>query len=54
MDFALDAAGWDPTTIDALSTTLEDYAVIFSSKLVYGECFLHPIEIKVPPGIEPI
>ena len=36
IDFALDAAGWDPTALDALSTTLTTYAnVVSSSKLDY-------------------
>ena len=53
--FALDAAGWDSTAIDALSTTLTTYADVFSSsKLDYGECSLRPFEIKVPRGIQPI
>ena len=53
--FSLDAAGWDPTALDALSTTLTTYADIFSSsKLDYGECSLRPFEIKVPPGTPPI
>ena len=55
IDFALDAAGWDPTAIDALSTTLTTYADVFSSsKLDYGECSLRPFEVKVPPGTQPI
>ena len=55
IDFALDAAGWDPTALDALSTTLTTYADVFSSsKLDYGECFLRPFENKVPPGTQPI
>ena len=55
IDLALDAAGWDPTAIDALSTTLTTYADVFSSsKLDYGECSLRPFEIKVPPGTQPI
>ena len=55
IDFALDAAGWDSTAIDALSTTLVTYAdVISSSKLDYGECSLRPFEIKVRPGTQPI
>ena len=55
IDFALDAAGWDPAALDALSTTLTTYADVFSSsKLDYGECSLRPFEIKVPPGTQPI
>ena len=55
IDLALDAAGWDPTAIDALSTTLTTYADVFSSsKLDYGESSLRPFEIKVPPGTQPI
>ena len=55
IDFALDAAGWDPAAFDALSTTLTTYADVFSSsKLDYGECSLRPFEIKVPPGTQPI
>ena len=55
IDFALDAAGWDPTAVDALSTTLSTYADVFSSsKLDYGECSLRPFEIKVPLGTQPI
>ena len=55
IDFALDAAGWDPPAIDALSATLVAYADVFSSsKLDYGECSLRPFEIKVPPGTKPI
>ena len=55
MHFALDAAGWDPTAIGALSTTLTTYADVFSSsKLDYGECSLRPFEIKVPSGTQAI
>ena len=55
IDFALDAPGWDPPAIDALSDTLAAYADVFSfSKLNYGECSLRPFEIKVPPGTQPI
>ena len=55
IDFALDAAGCDPTALDALSTTLTTYADVFSSsKLDYGECFLRPFEVEVPPGTQPI
>ena len=55
MDFALDAAGWDPTALDALSTTLTTFADVFSSsKSDYGECSLCPLEIKVPPGTQSI
>ena len=54
IDFALDAAGWDPTALDVLSTILITYADVFSSsKLDDGECFLRPFEIKVPPGTRP-
>ena len=53
--FALDAAGWDSTALDALSATLVTYADVFSSsKLDYGECSLRPFEIKMPPGTQPI
>ena len=53
IDFALDAAGWDPAALDALSTTLTTYADVFSSsKRDYGECSLRPFEIKVPPGTQ--
>ena len=55
IDFALDAAGWDPPAIDALYATLVAYADVFSSsKLHYGECSLRPFEIKVPHGTQPI
>ena len=56
IDFALDAPGWDPNAIDALSATLTEYAFVFfpSSKLDYGACSLYPLEIKVPPGTQPI
>ena len=55
IDFALDAAGWDPAALDALSTTLVTYADVFSSsKLDYGECSTRPFEIMVPPGTQPI
>ena len=55
IDFALDAPGWDSPAIDALSDKLAAYADVFSfSKLDYGECFLRPFEIKVPPGTQPI
>ena len=55
IDFALDAAGWGPTALDALSTTLTTFADVFSSsKLDYGECSLRPFEIKAPPGTRPI
>ena len=55
IDFTLDAPGWDPPAIDALSDTLAAYADVFSfSKLDYGECSLRPFEIKVPPGTHPI
>ena len=54
IEFALDAPGWEPSAIDALSATLE-YADIFSSsKLDYGACSLQSFEIKVPPGTQPI
>ena len=55
IDFALDAAGWGPTALDALSTTLTTLADVFSSsKLDYGECPLRPFEIKLPPGTQPV
>ena len=55
IDFALDAAGWGHTALDALSTTLTTFADVFSSsKLDYGECSLRPFGIKVPPGTQPI
>ena len=55
IDLALDTAGWDPTAIDTLSTTLTTYADVFSSsKLDHGEYSLRPFEIKVPPGTQPI
>ena len=55
IDFALNAAGWDPAALDALSTTLVTYADVFSSsKLDYGECSARPFEIKVPPRTQPI
>ena len=55
MDFALDAPGWDPSAIDALSATLTEYVNIFPpSKLDYDACSLRPFEIKVPPGTHPI
>ena len=55
IDFALDAAGWDPAALDVLSTTLTTNADVFSSsKLDYGECSQRPFEIKVPPGTQPI
>ena len=55
IDFALDAAGWDPTAIDTISTTLTTYAdVLSSSKLDYVQCYLRPFKIKVPPGTQPI
>ena len=55
LDFALNSAGWGPTALDALSTTLSTFADVFSSfKLNYGECSLRPFEIKVPPGTQPI
>ena len=55
IDSALDAAGWDPTALDAFSTTLTTYADVFSSsKSDYGECSLRPFETKVPPGTQPI
>ena len=54
IDFALDAAGWAPPALDALSTTLTTFAdVISSSKSDYGECSLRPFEIKIPPGTQP-
>ena len=55
IDFALDAPGWEPSTIDALSATLTEYADILSlSKLEYGACSLRPFRIKIPPGTQPI
>ena len=55
IDFALDAPGWEPPAIDALSDTLAAYADVFSlSKLDFGECSLRPFEIKVPTGTQPI
>ena len=55
IDFALDAPGWDPGAIDALSATIKKYADIYSSsKLDYGVCSLRPFGIKVPPGTHPI
>ena len=57
LDFALliDAPGWEPSAIDALSATLAEYAYIFfSSKLDYGACSLQPFEIKVLHGTQPI
>ena len=54
IDFALDAAGWDPAALDALSSTLTTFSDVFSSsKLDYVECSLRPFEIKVPPGTQP-
>ena len=53
IDFALNAAGWGPTALDALSTTLTTFADVFSSsKLDNGDCSLRPLEIKVPPGTQ--
>ena len=55
LDFALDSAGWGPTALDALSTTLTTFADVFSSsKLDYGQFSLCPFEIKVPPGTQSI
>ena len=55
IDFVLDAPGWDPSAIDALSATLTEYAdIVYSSKLDYSVCSLRPLEIKVPPGTHPI
>ena len=55
IDFALDAAGWGPTALDALSTTLTTFADVFSSsKLDHDECSVRPFKIKVPPGTQPI
>ena len=55
IDFALDAPGWDPPAIDALSDTLAACADVFSlSKLDNDECPLRPFEIKVPMGTQPI
>ena len=54
IDFALDAPGWDPSAIDALSATLTEYADMSSSSTQdYGDCSLCPSEIKVPPGTQP-
>ena len=51
----LDAPGWDPSAIDALSVTLTECAdIVFSSKLGYGECSLHHFQIKVLPRTQPI
>ena len=55
IDLALDAPGWDPGAIDALSATLNEYAdIFFSSKQDYGAFSPRPFEIKVPPGTYPI
>ena len=55
IDFALDTPSWDPSAIDAFSATLTEYADIFSSSPQdYGDCSLRPLEIKVPPGTQPI
>jgi len=55
MDFAFDATGRDSATIDALSSTLTDFADVFSSsKLDYRECSLRPFQIKAPPGAQAI
>ena len=55
IDFALDALGWEPGAIDALSATLTEYVdIISSSKLDYGACSLRPFESKVLPGTQPI
>ena len=55
IDFSLDAPGWEPSAIDALSATLAEYAdIISSSRLDYGACSLRPFEIKVPPGTQSI
>ena len=55
IDFALDAPGWEPRAIDALSATLAECADIFSSsELDYGAYFLRPFEIKAPHGTQPI
>lgn len=46
IDFALDATGWDATAIDAFSSTLTDFAAVFSSsKLDYGGCSLRPSKL---------
>ena len=48
-------AGWDPTALDALSTTLTTFADVFSSsKLDYSKRSPRTFEIKVPPGTQPI
>ena len=53
INFELDATGWDSAAIDALSSTLTDFAdVVSSSKLDDGECSLCPFEI--PSGTQPI
>ena len=55
IDFALDAPWSEPSAIDALSTTLTEYAdICSSSKLDYGARSLRPFENKVPPGTQPI
>ena len=51
IDLTLDAASWDPTAIDTLSTTLSNYTNVLSSlKLDYGECSLHPLKSKFLRG----
>ena len=45
--FALDAPGWDPGAIDALSANPKEYADIFPSfKLDYGACSLQPLKSR--------
>lgn len=47
-DFALGAADWNSSVIDAVCVTLTDYTDVFSSvKLNYDECSLSPSEIQV-------
>ena len=55
IDFALDALGWEPSAIDALSATLAENADIFpSSKLDYGACSRRPFGFEVPHETQPI
>ena len=55
IDFALDAAGWDPSAVDALSATLTEYVEVSpSTNLDHGEYSLRPFKINVPPGTQPI
>ena len=50
IDFALDAAGWDPSAIDALCAILSEYADMFSSNLDNGcACSLRPLQNKAFP-----